>query len=117
MTGNIALRKGGDMTEQRRDLERALVALPDVTIAPWKDTDLICVFYKGRDFAHFHNDHVIDIRLSPKIIREEALPRRIEGTAHPKRSDNSRWIEVEFYTSQDVVRVLHLVKRACAEVM
>ena len=105
------------MARLRQALERELSALPDIRIDRWRDTDLVCVFFKGRDFAHFHSDDVLDIRLSPKIIREEKLPRSIASTKHPNRSKNSRWIEIEFLTPDDVARLVRLVERACTELM
>ena len=105
------------MTELRQDLERRLQDLPDLRIGPWKDTDLICVFFKGRDFAHFHGSDVLDVRLSPKMIREEQLPPSVSARFHPDRSPNSRWICVEFKSKADVLRLVHLVRRACTELM
>ncbi|MEM9635120.1 MAG: luciferase family protein [Pseudomonadota bacterium] len=105
------------MADLRQDLEQRLSELPNIDVGRWKDTDLVCVFFKGRDFAHFHNNHVLDIRLSQKIIREEQLPRTIASTSHPNRSRNSRWIEVEFLDTDDVDRVIRLVERACHELM
>ena len=103
------------MTELRQDVERRLLDLPDVTLGRWKDTDLICVFYRGKEFAHFHGDSILDLRLSTKIIRDEQLTRAVSARIHPKRSQNSRWIGIEFRTSADIDRLLHLVVRACDE--
>lgn len=105
------------MTHPKHLLVQRLKQMTDVDVAPWKDADLLCVFFRGRDFAHFHGDDVLDIRLTPKIIQQEQLPRKIATTRHPDRSKNSRWIEVEFHTESDVERVLLLVRRACAETL
>ncbi len=101
----------------RKFLESKLKDIPNIEISHWKDTDLVCIFFNGKDFAHFHSDHILDIRLSQKIIREEQLQRTISQTHHPNRSKNSRWIEVEFYNEDDVHKLVHLVQRACNELM
>lgn len=107
------------MTQQdiKETLVKRLSEQPDLEVALWKDTDLSCVFYKGKELAHFHGDDVLDIRLSPKIIREEGLPRAVSADIHPNRSQNSRWIGVQFGNTDDIERVLKLVERACAETM
>lgn len=99
----------------KEGLIQRLQALDGVTVAPWKDTQLICVFYQGRDFAHFHGNDILDIRLSAEIIREEGLARDVSAKIHPKRSQNSRWIGVAFNSAADVDKIVHLVTRACAE--
>ena len=105
------------MNSLRSTLDSKLKRLPGIEVAAWKDTELICVFYNGRDFAHFHENNILDIRLSTKIIREEKLNPMENSQNHPKRSKNSRWIEIEFQDEEDVEKILHLVKRACNELM
>lgn len=105
------------MTNHRKALEQKLRALPGIEITRWKETELVCLLYHGREFAHFHGDHVLDIRLSAKIIRQEGLPRTLAETRHPGRSENSRWIEVAFSDDSGVERLVHLVRRACVELM
>ncbi|MEM6304734.1 MAG: luciferase family protein [Pseudomonadota bacterium] len=101
----------------RQNLEARLKALTDITIAPWKDSDLVCVNFKGREVAHFQTEDetVLDIRLSPKIIAEERLDRTVSAQFHPKRSKNSRWICVRCCAAPDIDKIVHLVERACAE--
>lgn len=94
-------------------LEQRLADLPGVTLDFWKDSDLLCVFFNGKEFAHFHGQDVLDIRLSPKIIRDENLSREMSSQFHPKRSPNSRWICVEFKDEADVETVVRLVGYAC----
>ena len=97
----------------RATLETRLKALPDVTVAPWKDTDLVSVAHKGKEVGHFHGDDVIDLRLSPKVIRDEGLSRDISAAIHPDRPKTSRWIGVRFRTEADVTQIVRLVKLAC----
>lgn len=100
--------------DSRADLEARLRGLEGVTVAPWKEGHpLICVTYGGKEVGHFHGADVIDLRLSPKIIRAEGLTRDVTQEIHPDRSPNSRWIGVRFASQDDVDRVLRLVQRAC----
>ena len=105
------------MASLREQLETDLRALPGIEVGLWKETDLMCVFYKGRDFAHFHDDSILDIRLSQKIIKEENLTRPSDQKFHPNRSKNSRWIGLSFTSAQDNETIVHLVKRACRETL
>ena len=57
----------------REEFEKRLLALPHVSIATWKDTDLVCVSFANKEIAHFHGANILDLRLTPKIIREEQL--------------------------------------------
>ena len=97
----------------RQSLEDKLQEIQGLTIGRWKDTDLVCLFYHGKEVAHFHGDTILDLRLSSKIIREEQLSRAVSAQIHPKRSQNSRWIGVAVTTEDDVPTVVHLVRRAC----
>lgn len=102
------------MTE-RADLEERLRALEGVTVAPWKEGHhLICVTFHGKEVGHFHGQDVIDLRLSPKVIRDEGLTRAVSQEIHPDRTLNSRWIGLRFSNPSDVAHVLRLVQRACA---
>ncbi|SPJ26794.1 luciferase domain-containing protein [Falsiruegeria mediterranea] len=103
------------MTPLRHALEQQLTQIPSLTIDRWKDTHLICLNYHGREVAHFHAENILDLRLSPKIIRQEALSREVSARIHPKRSQNSRWIGVEFKDEAGVPAVARLVQQACYE--
>ncbi|MBO9450486.1 DUF5519 family protein [Tropicibacter sp. R16_0] len=105
------------MTPLRRALEQQLAQIPGLTIDRWKDTDLICLNYHGKEVAHFHGDEILDLRLSPKIIRQESLSREVSARIHPKRSQNSRWIGVEFKDEAEVQQVARLVQLACLDRM
>lgn len=105
------------MSRLREMLEQRLAERPSLRVDTWKDTELVCLFHHGREFAHFHGQDVLDIRLSPKIIREEGLSRDVSARVHPDRSPNSRWICFEMTSVADVDRLLHLVDRACCETL
>ncbi len=101
------------MSELRAAFEERLKELEGVTIDLWKDTELVCLFYRGKEFAHFHGENILDIRLSQKIIRQEQLTRSVSNKIHPNRSQNSRWIGYELTSDEDVQTLIRLVKLSC----
>ncbi len=97
----------------REQLEQALRALDGVEIGPYKDTALICVNFNTREIAHFQAEAVLDLRLTPKIIKREALPLATTAHHHPKRSKNSRWICLKVPDDVDVETLVRLTREAC----
>jgi Family of unknown function (DUF5519) len=73
------------------------------------------LFYRGKEFAHFHHDGEIDLRLTRKIIKAMGLVHPVRSALHPTRASTSSWIEVRFESAQDVDRVVGLVTQAIAE--
>jgi hypothetical protein len=72
------------------------------------------LFFKGKEFAHFHHDNEIDLRLTKTVIRQLGLVHPTRSAFHPARSPSSQWIEVRFHTSEEVQHVAALVKKAIA---
>jgi Family of unknown function (DUF5519) len=79
---------------------------------PGRDDGFSSLHYRDKAFAHFHNDHELDLRLSKKIIAREALSRPTQSSVHPTRSKNSPWIEIQFRSNDDVARVVELIRLA-----
>jgi hypothetical protein len=73
------------------------------------------LFYRGKEFAHFHNDREIDLRLTRKVIESLGLSHPPRSELHPTRSASSQWIEVRFHSQAEVERVAELVKLAIAQ--
>jgi hypothetical protein len=73
------------------------------------------LFFRGKEFAHFHNDHEIDLRLTRKVIKSLGLSHPPRSQLHPTRSASSHWIEVRFNTEAEAMRVAELVKLAIAQ--
>jgi hypothetical protein len=71
--------------------------------------------YRGKEFAHFHHDHELDLRLTKRVIQSLGLSHPPNSLQHPKRSTSSPWIEIRFSNSSDIDEVVKLVKRAIAE--
>ena len=103
------------MSILRDKLVKKLEKLPDVAVALYKDTDLLCVYFKGKEIAHFQNDSEIDIRLTSAIIKREKLAPPNETTSHADRSKNSRWIVQSFENSESIDGIVRLVKLASAQ--
>ena len=104
------------LSKQKEELMKKLEILPDITLEQWKDTELIGVLYKGKEIAHFQTgkgaENELDIRLTPKIIKQEKLTVPEDSKSHPNRSKNSRWIIQSFEAQKDIEPILRLVKLA-----
>jgi hypothetical protein len=83
-------------------------ALPD------RDDGFASLCYRGKPFAHFHNDNELDIHLTRAIIALEGLVHPPNSVVHPKRSKNAHWIELRFKSVADLDHVTRLVKLAVA---
>ena len=79
---------------------------------PGRDDGFSSLYYRGKAYAHFHNDNELDIRLTKNVIVREGLTHPSGSTVHPNRSKTSHWIELRFHTSADLDRVVELVKVA-----
>lgn len=95
----------------RNQFEESLRKLPEITVELWKDSDLMCVFYRGKELAHFHDHQEIDIRLSQKFIKKEGLKPLEDSPFHLKRSKKSRWMQMRFQTEAEVQNLLSLIQR------
>ena len=73
------------------------------------------LFYLGMEFAHFHNDNELDLRLTRSVIHAEGLSRPQASIHHPTRSLSSPWIAVRFKTTKDIAHVARLLKLAVAK--
>jgi hypothetical protein len=73
------------------------------------------LIYHGKEFAHFHNDNELDLRLTKKVIKTLGMSHPTDSHHHPNRSANSPWIEVRFKNSSDIEKVSELVRLAVAQ--
>jgi hypothetical protein len=76
---------------------------------PGRDDGFASLSFRGKEFAHFHTDSEIDIRLGKDVIRRERLVHPSDSTVHPDRSKNSPWYEMKLSTASDVEAVVRLV--------
>lgn len=72
-------------------------------------------FHGGKSFAHFHNDHEIDIRLTRAVIKRQGLSHPSCSAVHPNRSANSACIEIRFNTSKEIDGIVRLVRIATTQ--
>lgn len=102
------------MPELRKLLTKKVLAIPGITEKVWPDRDdgFSSFIYKDKDFAHFHHDHEIDLRLTKKVIAREALIAPQNSEVHPNRAKGSPWIELRFNDEKDVDEVLRLIHLA-----
>ena len=101
------------MTVLRKQLSRRLRALGvEERAAPGRDDGFAGLFFGGREFAHFHTDGEIDMRLGKDTIKREGLVHPPNSTVHPGRSKNSPWYEMKIASGADVDEAVRLVMLA-----
>lgn len=103
------------MTKLIDHLKTELNKIPNVTIAAYKDTDLICVSYLGKEFAHFHDDHEIDVRIPAKFVKRKGLGEPIQSARHPDRSKKSIWRSLRFETPAETDELIQLIQALLEE--
>jgi hypothetical protein len=100
------------MPHLRNQLIQKLSELPGFQVAFWKNSELLCLYFKTKEIAHFQNDNEIDLRLSPAIIKREGLQPPKDTMSHLDRSKNSRWIVQSFRNKEDIDEILKLIMLA-----
>jgi len=99
----------------RARLVSELEAIPGLEDRPSPVTGGSALFYYGKEFAHFHNNNELDVKLTRKIISEEGLTHPTDSETHPNRSTGSQWIELRFSRSADIDEVVRLVNLAIGQ--
>ena len=79
---------------------------------PGRDDGFASLTYAGKEFAHFHTDHEIDIRLGKDIIKRERLIHPSDSTVHPDRASGSPWYEMKVRTASEADEAIRLVALA-----
>lgn len=79
---------------------------------PGREDGFASLRYRGKDFAHFHDDHELDIRLTRAVIEREGLTHPADSRVHPGRTRTSQWIEVRFTRRAHLAQVVRLVRLA-----
>lgn len=102
------------MSNIRKQLIRELLKIEGITEKIWPDRSdgFSSLQIDGKEFAHFHNDNEIDIRLTRRIISREMLVHPNASKNHPNRSKNSPWIEIHFFNKNDIELIVMLVKQS-----
>jgi len=106
------------MSTLKKELEKKILELSGVTTQTYqgKNGEFSSFVYKEKEFAHFHNDNEIDLRLTKRVIASEGLSHPIGSLQHPKRSKSSPWIELRFTNKTELFRVFEFVKLAIAQI-
>jgi hypothetical protein len=100
------------MPSLKQQLLAALADIDGFSAQPSKVAGGTALFYRGKEFAHFHHDHEIDLRLTRPLIRALGLTHPGGSVQHPTRAASSPWIELRFTTEDEVRRVAALVRQA-----
>ena len=79
---------------------------------PGREDGFSTLLFCGKEFAHFHTDNELDLRLTRAVILREGLTHPADSSVHPNRSKNSQWFEIRFKTPADLERVVQLVNLA-----
>jgi len=79
---------------------------------PGRDDGFASLLFRGKEFAHFHTDSEIDIRLGKDVIQREGLVHPSDSRVHPARSSSSPWFEMKILRASDVDEALRLVQLA-----
>jgi Family of unknown function (DUF5519) len=103
------------MSSLKQELLEALERCEGLEALPSKVAGGTALFYKGKEFAHFHNDNEIDLRLTKTLIKRFGLSHPPNSAFHPTRAATSNWIELRFHTDEEVTFVAHLVRQAAAQ--
>ncbi len=103
------------MASLKHQLLASLASIEGFEAQPSKVAGGTALFFRGKEFAHFHNDHEIDLRLTRKVIKSLGLSHPPRSQLHPTRSVSSQWIEVRFNTEAEAHRVAELVRLAIAQ--
>jgi hypothetical protein len=103
------------MSPHRSLIERLEALGVEHRPVPGRDDGFAGLFYRGKAFAHFHNDHELDIRLTRAVIERECLSHPKNSAVHPDRSTKSPWIEIRFATAKEIDDIVRLVRIAIAQ--
>jgi hypothetical protein len=101
------------MSTLRKSISEKLHALGVEERAwPGRDDGFASLSYRGKEFAHFHNEGEIDIRLGKDAIKREHLVHPADSIVHPDRAKGSPWYEMKLRTVADVDEAIRLVRLA-----
>ncbi len=103
------------MAALKQQLLALLASVEGVTAEPSPVAGGTALLFRGKEFAHFHSDNELDLRLTRKVIASLGLSHPPGSVHHPGRSATSPWIEVRFASPSEVRRAADLVKLAVAQ--
>ena len=77
------------MSSPKHKLLSELEGVDGFEALPSKVAGGTALFYMGKEFAHFHHDEEIDLRLTRKVIKSMKLEHPPRSNHHPTRSASS----------------------------
>ncbi len=95
----------------RAEIERRIAALPGVVRGPSRYGHGSAFRVGGREIAHFHGEHRMDVRLTRARIAEMKADRPLDPRVQT-RGPTADWVEVEVSVASDVSLVVSLVEEA-----
>ena len=106
------------MSKLKTELITQLLGIDGVSekVFAGKNGEFVSYIYKDKEFAHFHGDSIIDLRLTKKVIASENLQHPKQSKQHPTRSPKSPWIELEFSNKQQTQTVFAYIKLSLAQI-
>jgi hypothetical protein len=102
------------MTSRRRQLEQRLGKIPNVVVEPSQLGGEPAFWSHGREIMHFHDDDVVDLRLTRGEIRDRRADLRADPRVELRASTSSDWVEIHFSSPADVEFVVDLARVAAA---
>ena len=103
------------MASLKKELLQHLQEIEGLQALPSKVPGGTALFYKEKEFAHFHSDNEIDLRLTRQLIKSLGLRHPPRSTTHPARAASSNWIELRFSSIEEVQVVAGLVRQAISQ--
>ncbi len=100
------------MQSHKEKLLRALDDIEGVTAEPSPVAGGTALFFRGKEFAHFHHDEELDLRLTKKVIQAMGLKHPDGSVHHASRSPSSPWIEIRFADAAGVQKAVGLIRLA-----
>jgi hypothetical protein len=103
------------MASLKEELLLRLQEVEGLQALPSKVAGGTALFFKGKEFAHFHNDNEIDLRLTKQLIKSLGLRHPPRSSVHPTRAPSSNWIERRFFSLEETKAVEGLVRQALSQ--
>lgn len=93
----------------QKALSRSFSAMQNVSAQPSQFAPVPAFWIDGREFVHFHEEDVVDIRLTRKLISAKRKRLKEDPRVTLRNSD---WLTVRIEGEGDILFVLQLAKEA-----